>query len=207
MSDVYSVMTDSEALERIKAMAVGNAEMAFYKEFIENFPGARFYYNSESFIEEYQEEEDVVLPEWFQTHLQTLAGAFPAEGSLMYQFASFMDDSRSPLADQVENLWFKIGLTGWPSGKRQREALQHSSAKLSLFPIGVVTEDEGYQLAINLKQRRDRAVYLFHLNDVMSMISEGEDIAAMTFKVFASPGDMLSRVKAIQHGAEKTLAK
>ncbi|MCD0175850.1 SMI1/KNR4 family protein [Deinococcus sp. 14RED07] len=200
MSDVFQVIDDRQIAAAVNQASLSDQEREGYLQFIERFPGARFYFNTSDFLEQYQAEEEVQLPEWFKEFLGTLAGAFPAEGHLSYQFDSFNEALSSPVDDRLNELWFTLNLFGWPSNRAQRQALELSSEQGSYFPIGVVVDHEDYQLAINLRNPADHRIYQYHLADVMRNVRVGDDAASSIYPVFLSPGDLLRHIARIRHG-------
>ena len=111
-----------------------------------------------------------------------------------------MDASLSPLQEELDQLWFSLDYIGWPSNKRQQKVLKNAGKDISLFPIGSEINDDGYQLAINVAIDDDTKIYQYHMNSLMANDRNKEDIMASVFPVFSSPGEMLSKIRAIRHG-------
>ncbi|WP_022803183.1 SMI1/KNR4 family protein [Deinococcus ficus] len=207
LSDVLTVLTAEEARAAVGAAPISAPERRRHLQFIRHFPDAPFYANTDAYLTSFQEEEEVQLPAWMVTHLRTVAGAYPAEGSLHFRFTSFMPGCTAPLAERLGELWFSVNLLGWPSNRREANALKHAAPNVSLFPIGSERTEDTWQLAINVKARRDTGVYLYDLERVMGNVARGEDVMASVSPVFASLGDLLSRVAAIRHGQTVTEAR
>lgn len=204
LSDVLTVLTAEEARAAVNVAPMSTLERQRHLQFIRHFMDAPFYANTDAYLTSFQEDEEVQLPVWMVTHLRTLAGAYPAEGSLHFRFASFMPGCTSPIAERLGGLWFSVNLLGWPSNRRETDALKNAAPNVSLFPIGSERTEDTFQLAINVKARRDSGVYLYDLERVMANASRGEDVMASVYPVFASPGDLLARVAAIRHGTTVT---
>lgn len=207
ISDVLTVLSADEARAAVGTAPMSALERQRHLQFIRHFPDAPFYANTDAYLTSFQEEEEAQLPAWMVTHLRTLAGAYPAQGSLHFRFASFMPGCTSPLAERLGGLWFSVNLLGWPSNRRETDALKNAAPNISLFPIGCEHTEDTCQLAINVKARRDSGVYLYDLERVMANVSRGEDVMASVYPVFASPGDLLARVAAIRHGKTVTEAQ
>lgn len=207
MTSIFTVMNDEEARTRVQESDLSEQEQRFHLMFIEHFAGSRFFANTPEFVESFQEDEDVTLPSWTIAHLTALSGAFPAEGTLHFAFDSFMADSLSPLTEELDHLWFSLEYNGWPSNKRQKKVLKSAGENISLFPIGAELQDDGYQLAINVAVQDDTRIYQYHINSVMANDKNADPTMASVFPIFSSPGEMLSKVKAIRHGKNITESK
>lgn len=200
MTQIFVVMNEEEAREGVERSTLSAGEKQLHLAFVAHFAGSRFFANTPEFVESFQEDEDVTLPPWVVEHLTTLSGAFPAEGSLYFAFSSFMDASLSPLQEELDQLWFSLDYIGWPSNKRQQKVLRNAGKDISLFPIGSEINDDAYQLAINVAIDNDTKIYQYHMNSLMANDRNKEDIMASVFPVFSSPGEMLSKIRAIRHG-------
>ncbi|WP_245556589.1 hypothetical protein [Deinococcus aquatilis] len=204
MTEILVVMTDNEARKQIESSSLTESEKQLHQAFVDHFPGSRFFANTPEFIKSFEEDEKVSLPKWAAEHLTTLSGAFPAEGSLHFAFSSFQEGSSSPLNEELGHLWFSLDYIGWPSNKRQQKVLKNARKGISLFPIGAEVTDDGYQLAINVAGEDDTTIYQYQINSLMANASTAEEIMASVFPVFQSPGEMLSKVRAIRHGKSTT---
>lgn len=204
MAEMLTVMNDDEARSKIESSILSESEKRLYRFFVERFAGSRFFANTPEFVESFQEDEKVGLPNWATEHLTILSGAFPAEGSLHFAFSSFAKDTFSPIEDELDQLWFSLDYIGWPSDRREQKVLKQAGKNISLFPIGSELVDDGYQLAINVTGEDDTAIYQYHLASLMSNESNKEEVMSNVYRIFTSPGEMLSKIGAIKHGSVVT---
>lgn len=207
MTGIFTVMNDEEARTRIQESNLSEQEQRLHLMFIEHFAGSRFFANTPEFVQSFQEEEDVTLPSWTIAHLTALSGAFPAEGTLYFAFDSFMADSLSPLTEELDHRWFSLEYSGWLSNKRQKKVLKSAGEDVSLFPIGAELQDDGCRLAVNIAVQNDMTIYQYHIDSVMANDKNADLTMASVFPIFSSPGEMLSKVKAIRHGKTVTESK
>ncbi|THF68869.1 hypothetical protein E7T06_14470 [Deinococcus sp. Arct2-2] len=200
MADIVINMDAEVARQRIFTSELEEIEQSRYLNFVEHFPSANFYANTMDALQSYQEDQKIKLPAWFLTYRSTLAEAYAGADDLALQFASFTDQFHvgSPRRRQLSDMWYTLSLPGLPKGKKERNILLKGSPSIKLFPIAVDIVDDRYQLGINLN-KDDTRIYEYHIEDVQASFSNGEDISVSLFPVFASPGDLLSRIQNIRH--------
>lgn len=208
MSDPIIHLTAEQARQSIEDAQLTAQESKLYSMFVDHFPDALFFANTEEALSDYQKEQRVQLPSWFLLHRLTLAEAYADAADLAIQFASFTDafDVGSPRWKDLNDIWYTLNMLGLPRSKQQRNIYLKGSPELRLFPIAVDVEDSRYQLGINLDEA-DTRIYEYHVEDIEAAFAAKEDIAISVMPVFASPGDMLSRIARIQHDGQVTSRK
>lgn len=200
MTEVVILLTAAEARERVLKAGWPAEEAAAHLAFVNAFPDAEFFANTEEILEEYQQEQRVRLPAWFLLARRTLAEAYAGAQDLALQFDGFTDHFNvgSALKKTVGNSWFTLSLPGLPKRKKDRQMYLRTEEGLHLFPIAVNVDDDAYQLGINLLGE-DTHIYAYHVEDIEAAFNAGEPVAENVFPVFASPGDLLSHVVRIRH--------
>ena len=208
MSDPAIDLSPEQARQNIREAQLPEQEARLYSAFVDHFPEALFFANTEEAMADYQEGQGVTLPSWFLQYRLTLAEAYAGADDLAIQFSSFTDAFHvgSPRRKKLDRLWYTLSLPGLPRGKKQRNIYLKGSSELQLFPIAVDIEDDRYQLGINLNET-DTRIYEYHVEDIEAAFAAKEDIAISVMPVFASPGDMLSRIARIQHEGQVTSRK
>lgn len=209
MAEVVINMNAKTARRRILDSELSEIEKTMYSAFVDNFPDANFYYNPLDILKIYQENQCIKLPEWFLNYRTTLAEAYAGADNLSLQFSSFTDKFHvgSPRRRTLSSIWYTLSMPGLPKGDKERNVFLHGSDSVRVFPIALDENDEQSQLGINLRAD-DTRIYEYHTEDLQASFANQEDISVNLFPVFASPGDMLSRIQTIRHDGqtERSLA-
>lgn len=200
MTEVVILLTAAEARERVLQAGWPAEEAAAHLAFVDAFPDAEFFANTEEILEEVQQEQRVRLPEWFLLARRTLAEAYAGAQDLALQFDGFTDrfSVGSALKKTVGSTWFTLSLPGLPKRKKDRQMYLRTEEGLHLFPIAVNVDDTAYQLGINLLGE-DTRIFEYHVEDIEAAFSAEEPVSVNVVPVFASPGDLLSHVVRIRH--------
>lgn len=200
MTEVVILLTAAEARERVLQAGWPAEEAAAHLAFVNAFPDAEFFANTEEILVEYQQEQRVRLPAWFLLARRTLAEAYVGAQDLAVQFDGFTDHFSvgSALKKTVRGSWYTLSLPGLPRRKKDRQMYLRTEEGLHLFPIAVNVDDDASQLGINLLGE-DTRIYAYHVEDIEAAFSAGEPVAVNVIPVFQSPGDLLSHVARIRH--------
>jgi hypothetical protein len=192
------VMTAYESHNNVDKANISEEDKINYHIFINNFSELPFFSSTDFGLNETELDIKVKFPENLRKYRKILADVlfgYPME----MKFKSFIRSS--PRIDELNKLWYSVGLMGLSLDGDTGEILLRSNPDYSLIPIATVTgnpDASNYFLAVNSK-KDDQKIYEFNLLDIFDTYNEGEPIDQSAYEVFDSYPQMLAHVSEIKY--------